>query len=653
MKKTYTMKKILLSFVLFAGMLSSVSAQKALQLPATSVARYGSPALTHIRKPSSGLEPVAAAPVSIPASAHFLAEQAVGVTTYDLQSNSSIGRRLHVWDDGEVSATWCMSRTGAEANGFPDRGTGYNISSGGTFGPLPATRIEGPAIRTGAPNYFVTESGEEWVTSHTGTIGAYIIHYAHKSASATTWTQGNVPTTTPNGGLWARACAGGPDNNTIHLIYYTTPAGTSFEGAPVDGIDGTVKYCRSLDGGQNWDKIDISLPGLTSDQWVRLPAEGYQIDANGNDVAIAIFSQTNDCLLFKSTDNGDTWQPARIVNDFPLDKWSFDDGYTFEQVGAFYDETYYPDSLALLTTDETGTVMVDDNGMAHVWFSSLFVSDADSTDDGMFTWWPAYDLGIIYWNESMADNNGIVAAFSPDLDGDGVWGNDDSQNYTEGYGEAFSTGPSAGIDADGRLYLAFTTNHELFFDFTDFYHHRHPFIVRTAPGDFTAWQTPQPVLNEQTYSDPEFLGLYEHYFTSMARKVDDQAHVLVQQDGGFGLALRLTGNQPAEENSMLYVGFPLDMFAVGADEPGMKKVELSVSPNPVSSLARIRFAQESGETYQLEVFNLLGDRVHVQQIAAGAGDQTVTLPVQHWPSGAYLVRLLGQTGYGSAKIVKE
>ncbi len=649
------MKRITLLLLAITPWLLTSQSQKQLTLAPGQNIQFGPSAIGKVKTPTTGLENAASLNESVPAAPRVLAELIAGVTTYDLQSNGSMARRLHNWGNGEVSATWAMSRTGSEAAGYADRGTGYNKTSGGAFGPYPTTRIEGPSTRTGFPAYFVTDAGEEWVFSHGGTVGNYTIHYEHKAASATTWTGGNVPVTTPHGGLWIRACAGGADGNSIHLIYYTTPTGASFGGVPIEGIDGMVKYCRSTDGGQTWDILDYTLPGISSDDYASMSADAYSIDASGDNVAVALFAQTNDCLLFKSSDNGSTWGSARVVNDFPLKKWTYDEGYTFDEVGMFYDSTYYPDSLAILTCDETGTVLVDNNGLAHVWFSSLFIRDNDTTNDDQYTWWPLYDLGIVYWNETMADNSGVIAATSPDINNDGVWGAEEnplalSNIYTDGYGEAFSTGPTAGIDEDGNLYLSFTSNHEQYYDLVDLFYHKHPFITRTIPGDFTTWFEPLPVLNDETYSDPTLLGFWEHYFTTMARKVDTHAHVLVQQDGAFGITFRITGNQPAEENNMLYVAFE---FPTGSsNDPAYQPLELQIAPNPAGAQARVSFESETSGTAAVEVFDLYGKMVYNQRNPVGTGAQMLQFMTEQWPAGTYLVRVLNGRQMGTAKLVK-
>ena len=275
------MKRITLLLLAITPWLLTSQSQKQLTLAPGQNIQFGPSAIGKVKTPTTGLENAASLNESVPAAPRVLAELIAGVTTYDLQSNGSMARRLHNWGNGEVSATWAMSRTGSEAAGYADRGTGYNKTSGGAFGPYPTTRIEGPSTRTGFPAYFVTDAGEEWVFSHGGTVGNYTIHYEHKAASATTWTGGNVPVTTPHGGLWIRACAGGADGNSIHLIYYTTPTGASFGGVPIEGIDGMVKYCRSTDGGQTWDILDYTLPGISSDDYASMSADAYSIDASG------------------------------------------------------------------------------------------------------------------------------------------------------------------------------------------------------------------------------------------------------------------------------------------------------------------------------------------------------------------------------------
>ena len=71
----------------------------------------------------------------------------LGQSYYDLQSNSSVARRLYLDDDGSMSAVWIMSPDENAAGNWPERGTGYNHYDGSDWGSAPTVRIE--AQRTG------------------------------------------------------------------------------------------------------------------------------------------------------------------------------------------------------------------------------------------------------------------------------------------------------------------------------------------------------------------------------------------------------------------------------------------------------------------------------------------------------------------------
>jgi hypothetical protein len=93
-------------------------------------------------------------------------ETIIGTTTYDVQTNGTISNRL-VNYTGHLSAVWNMSITGSNANGWLDRGTGYNYSSddGLTWLPQPTTRID--SFRIGFTN--IAYSGnKEGILAHTG-----------------------------------------------------------------------------------------------------------------------------------------------------------------------------------------------------------------------------------------------------------------------------------------------------------------------------------------------------------------------------------------------------------------------------------------------------------------------------------------------------
>ncbi len=164
----------------------------------------------------------------------------IGNTTYDLQTNYGVCRRVLVESNGTVHGTWTRSTSGDVA--APDRGTGYNVSTdnGATWGPAPTTRIEG-ALRTGWPNVGVTATGRLFSITHTAAQG---LNFCYKDQGAPDWTNRIVGEELGDiGGVWPRV---GNDGNSIHVVI-------SRQEGSASNIPGGLFYFRSLDGGDTWE----------------------------------------------------------------------------------------------------------------------------------------------------------------------------------------------------------------------------------------------------------------------------------------------------------------------------------------------------------------------------------------------------------------
>jgi Secretion system C-terminal sorting domain len=614
---------------------------------------------------------VAETPVSpsVPPASGLLLDSRIGGTTYDLQSNQLTGNRIHYWGDNKVSAVWCQSLNPLESSGFPDRGTGYNTNASGAWNAEPTAKLE--SIRTGFPSYFVDNNQIEWIVSHasggTAPLGAkFKVHWAKRGPGELNWTEGDVPYTTPYGGLWARIAVGGLDNNTLHVIYLTTPATNVNSTNPpanatLNGVNGAIRYSRSTDGGVTWDIVDATIPGLDDTNWNNHPADGYSLDVSGNTVALAVFGFNDDCVLVKSSDNGTTWDTYRTVNKFVKKKWEFDDGYTIEDALQVYREDLAPvtasgpDTLAILTSDGNGHLMLDPSGKAHVFFPGLYVSDPDTIADGSLNWYENYNVGIVYWNEDMADHAGYPVAGWADFDGDGAWGSTDGTiNIYDGYGfEATTTSPSAGLGADGTIYLTYSALHELNLD-ADGLHLYQPLTVKSAPGDYKQWSGPLEVFGPDLTSDYEITRVTENFYPSMARGVDDHIHMIVQQDFTTGLITRITGNQEALDNAIVYQNIPVLLYdepipVVRTKEPKIQG--LSVAPNPASNFARISLNAENASKVAVEVFNGMGVLVMTQHSSAVAGTVNIDLNTSKLSNGIHYVRVNTGAAAGTIKLM--
>ncbi len=559
----------------------------------------------------------------------------VGTTVYDLQSNGGVGHRVYNNGADTVTATYTFS---LDAAGYPDRGTGYNQFAGGVWGPDPTARIE-PA-RTGFTNLVVT-GGNEYVFSH---LGAGKTNMAKRPVGSGTWTHSQIPSATTE--LWARAAGGGPDGHSLHVIASSMPTGNG--GTLFQGMDGVVLYWRSLDGGATWDKQDMLMPGIDQTTFTGTDVEGYAIDCNGSNVAIFITNTWNDCLLYVSSDNGDTWT-KRIVNDFPLVKYVVNSGY---------DTLLLPpdpnrpanDPYAIFTCDGTADVLVDDAGFAHCWYGATYVSDADLTDAG-WTFYPGMNIGIVYFNTLMDDNAGIVSGYCPDINANQVLDVTGVSNY----GIGLSSHPAAALDADGNIYLVYSTVHEEHLDLVNSLNFRQPFIVGSK--DFgTTWTDPLPVLNpvllEGDESDIPYL---EAIFNSTAKLADGKVHTVFQAD--YAVLTYLNSNTVDTDpfdNTIRYVGYPTPwVFGMSKTENvAAEALSFKAMPNPANDRISIQFDSDRSQECWVELYDMYGKPVRrTTPASVGVGQGAINVHAADLPTGLYIARLNLGNAFATQKIV--
>lgn len=451
----------------------------------------------------------------------------IGTTIYDLQSNASVDNRLILNSDGSLSAAWTFSATNGPA--YSDRGTAYNYWNGSAWSfnaPNYVTaRLENE--RVGWPSIVVTSSGKEVVITHS--TATDVLTKVQRSTKGTgAWTQSqNISSLNM---IWPRAVVGGPNGNTIHLIVITAPVAN--DGTIYQGLDGALLYFRSQDGGDTWDIPGVILPGLTQADWTGFSGDQYAITADGNNVAFAIFNSFQDVVMFKSTDNGDNWS-KKIMVDFPITKYQTDQGIDADNDGI-------PDTVR--TSDNSGAIILDDNGDAHVFFGEMRRLDADLTD-GNTSYFPVTN-GLKYWNENMPENAPIVITGALDINTDGainIVGNSTAGVAT--YFLSLSSMPSVGRAANGDLYLSYSAHMENYDDGSQNY--RHVYLMK-SPDNGCTWTTPVDVTDLG-------VGFEECVFASMAPKVDSKVHLIYQEDNFPGLAVR-GDEDPDGTNEIVYIG---------------------------------------------------------------------------------------------------
>jgi hypothetical protein len=551
----------------------------------------------------------------------------IGTTGYQLQTNASICNRVVKSSDGTISATWTYSSQQAS---WTDRGTGYNYFDGSNWGPAPTARIE--SVRTGFTNIGITSTGAEVVISHE----ASDIHVSRRTAKGTgTWS--NAALGHPD--LWARMAVGGSNRNTIHEISQTVSTG------------GEVSYSRSLDGGITWDIDHITIPDIDASNYLMFGGDTYAIDAKGDTVVIVLGDLDIDVVMLKSVDNGSSWTKT-IVHQFPIPLY---DGTTMD---TDLDLDGLGDTLE--TCDGSVGVLLDNQGMAHVWYGRSRVLE-DPGAAGL-SYFPGTD-GLMYWHEGMCEP--IMIAVAADIDGDGVltvsdWGR---------YRVSLTSMPSAGIDANGVIYLAYSSVFEGEADGGDpgvGLSYRHTYVMST-PDNGATWCNPIDVSDPP---GPDYIGYTEGVYGAMAKSVDGFVHLFVQTDGAVGNGLTVSSDNAspdpqsgsadimykkipvADVNTCAASGVPLCMTTSINGNTASSLSSMDLYPNPASTFANLEMNVAKKGNVSVRIYNVTGQivaKIANQEYAAGKYNLKVNL--ENLQSGMYVINMTTADGSITKKIM--
>jgi hypothetical protein len=555
-------------------------------------------------------------------------ETIIGTTTYDLQTNAAVQNRIVHHADGSISAAWTISQEFTSV--WSDRGTGYNFFDGTAWGSYPTSRLE--ISRGGWPSMLKMGSGKEASITH-NTDNSHVNMTYRPTTGTGVWDEQNISSIDSNGVyrdmIWNRSAVGGLNNETVHMIAVT--ASSNFAGAPFNGLDGALVYYRSQDEGGTWDRQDIQLPGMDTSMFVGMSGDVYAITAQGETVVVAYFNDWGDSFIVKSTDNGDTWTKTTFLN-FPVNKYAMDDGLDMDNDGTM-DRVY--------SSDNYGALVLDDNGQAHVFYGIMMYLDDDLTDASS-SWFPGIN-GLAYWNESygedltpatvkdtslwysdMMNDHWITAA--PDLNGDTmVDGIDSTGGYALYYASRASM-PSAGISANGEIYLSFSGYTETADNGSQVF--RHIYITKSSDGGVT-WKEPVDVTPQHTvWGDAK----QECVFGSMNPVVDDKIRIVYQNDLEPGLSVR--GDEDmVDNNEIIY----LEIDTVGLFGAPSAITELnsstnfSVYPNPTKNTLTI-----DGDYTSATIYNVFGKLVLTT-------DYQKTIDVAALSNGLYFIKVDSST----------
>jgi Secretion system C-terminal sorting domain len=632
MKKIY----ILSMLAMFAFMMPTFAQNGSRKTDASAKAKK----LPYNKKYYTGLEGIDETKPDVPPSAFArVAAKGIGFTNYDLQSNAASKPRIVNLGGGKVSAAWTFG-TGELAAGVPDRGTGYNSNTSGSFPAFGNKRVE--TARSGFTNICADAKGTEYTFAHASAPSGNKIIMSKKAAGATTWTQSDVPMTGVNS-IWPFAAIGGTNGNTIHLVTRSDGSNT----VKFQGIAGAMLYYRSLDGGTTWDKVSVVLPGVDSLSYVGMGGDAYTVTAKGNTVAIAYFGGWEDTSVWISQDNGNTWT-KKVVYKFPLPLYKIDEGY---DVALFPRGTSSvslagknaPADGAIFTTDGTGSVFIDKNNKVHVMFGNMYVADTDLTDASS-SYYPGSN-GLIHWDETYKKDSLLyVEAWADRIQDDSITIGATGKLWWPYFNSA-TCWPSTAVGPDGKIYTVYSAPDEKR-KTSDGDLYRSIFVINSNNNGKT-WSVPYEIISDPKYLDPKTSDvdpeIAECTFPSIASITDDgKLHIVYQIDDALGLHVQGTAANPiaVSDNYINYVTVNIaELPSSAKDITTPATFDFTISPNPAREEVRLAFELKAPSDVKVTMTDLAGRIVKSNSLGRqSAGKNTYVLGLDV-AAGLYFVQL--------------
>lgn len=545
----------------------------------------------------------------------------IGASRYDMQSNASMMRRLWLFPDGTISATWTF---GMADPAYADRGTGYNYFDGTAWAEPPTVRLE--TKRTGTPNISAWNGNGEIVTSHQATVNSPLVLNTRPVKGTGAWTQMliNAPTGAP-GILWNRMITNGPNHNYVHFIALTFPTGNG--GTVYQGLDGALLYYRSLDGGATWDINGEILPGMTSAEYNGIEADGYAWGTpHGDTIYFAVSGNWTDTYIMASYDNGTTWNKIQVFPN-PYHKVPIT-----QVIAPFY------------CGDGQTAVELDQNGVFHIAFGRMRVNG----NGAAHYYFPGTD-GQIYWNSTMAplDTNRVKDFDSLEAHGQllGYVAANGNPNDTiidfPYYGGSLSSFPQIVIDQYNNIYFLWSSL-TVGNPSPDPYNYRHIW-ARAKFHDRPHWTEMQDLNTEVIYLFQEYV------YPGVAPELKNNNILLITQTSSQPGSNIKDTTIPVHDVNIEYREIPVSTFwPVGiVPKPVTARSPVSQNyPNPVKDKTYFNINLEVAAVVSIEVFNIMGQRVmSIDKGTVHSGIAMMTLDGHLLDAGVYFytVKINGES----------
>ena len=545
----------------------------------------------------------------------------VGTTWYDSQTINygNIMSRMWLYGDGTIGAAWTCAGQDLD----PQRGIGYNYYDGTEWG-VPDLHVGVPDDeRLGTTCYAPWGANGEIACSYKYVAGEGPIYFFKRETKGTgDWVM--TEATGPEGAsiVWQAMHTSGENNEYIHLLAYSYDV-------DVLGQTNALLYYRSNDGGETWDPEGIVIDGLGSDEFTGVNALSYNFSNSvGSTIAFTYGFDYFGGLLFKSTDNGDSWEKTVVMESHvdPLD---------------------YPTEIEPFGAGiGSSAVALDSDGKAHVVFPRAIRAYTDPD----WSHYPWTADGLIYWNEDMEplDSTIISTTGLENLEAGGylcgyvfgydpVYGVEVPENQPN-YANSMCAFPTIAIDAQDNIFVS-SSNYAPEYVTGDgfFYHH----IIANSSFDGGLTWNGMVDLND----DIQFI-FSECVFSAMAHNTTNTLYFLFQEDFAAGSFEWPNEQAEATENKMYMMSVPKSVF-VGIDENSLDlNFEISeLYPNPTNSNVQFNISLESNSQVYVNLVNTIGQVVKTDRLDEMTGDQRISFDVSDLKAGIYYcnVTVDGQT----------
>jgi hypothetical protein len=580
-------------------------------------------------------------------------------TYYDLQSNQYVANRMYQLPNGSVAAVATMSHEDNQT--ASDRGTGYNFFDGNDWNDMPENRVE--PFKTGWPSIARFGANGEILLAHgNGHMQCFI----RTTAGQGEWTYVGALPDYPEGyaytteyPTWPRIVTCGDNHNIAVAVAILQHSISSDETDlqtvmwrsenPADINSWTISYGPLHDLDTPWDHNQFS-------------ADDYCMAANGHTVALMYSGCiTNSVWMFKSTDDGATWESTRVWEN-PYEGREFDE----EPAWGMEDTLYMP---------MNGSIVIDNSGVVHVALNTFEMEHTLENEPGYYTYYMGRGVdGILYWNDTQvapiqspdgnphhaarlwwpSEESGYVHMVNDSTKWIGMipmfegaeWSNDNfymsgSEYVSKFYGA--SGHPALSCDPNGNLACAFSSPDCGRVLYNNQYYYRSIFVSYLNVDEGYWHQL------EDSFMETFELSMSEGVFTCAVPNVVNEGEYWFsyQEDPEVGFYWGTNASQAsASENNIHVLKVIPDPAFLNVPATEAQNIINAIYPNPATDYVVVNSAMNADAT--ITFTNLAGQTVKSFEKNLTVGENGINIDLE---SGVYFVTVSANGFNKTTKVV--